>query len=360
MMKTRTLQLMLVVSAFVSSLGSATEQGEALYAEHCATCHAVSLRGSAHGASLSGPAFTTKWAHQPAQALLTYQMSEMPPGQADTLSPAQHAEILQHVIAQSRLPADSLMRTSVADLSAAEAPDAVAFSGAGSVMDLARNAGEYAAKTVANFRPVSTAELNQPDDGDWLNWRRTLDGHGHSPLTAINTSTVSKLGLKWSMAMHTGSNQPTPLVRDGVMFLTHSNNKIQAIEADSGELIWEYQYAFPPASKMLGGPTRNIALWGDKLFLATYDAALVAVDAVTGQQIWRTQKADYREAFTHSAGPIVANGVVVSGINGCELFTEDGCFITGHDPDTGVRIVAHLHASAARYARIRHVGQCGT
>ena len=79
------------------------------------------------------------------------------------------------------------MRTSVADLSAAEAPDAVAFSGAGSVMDLARNAGEYAAKTVANFRPVSTAELNQPDDGDWLNWRRTLDGHGHSPLTAINT-----------------------------------------------------------------------------------------------------------------------------------------------------------------------------
>ena len=181
MMKTRTLQLMLVVSAFVSSLGSATEQGEALYAEHCATCHAVSLRGSAHGASLSGPAFTTKWAHQPAQALLTYQMSEMPPGQADTLSPAQHAEILQHVIAQSRLPADSLMRTSVADLSAAEAPDAVAFSGAGSVMDLARNAGEYAAKTVANFRPVSTAELNQPDDGDWLNWRRTLDGHGHSP-----------------------------------------------------------------------------------------------------------------------------------------------------------------------------------
>jgi alcohol dehydrogenase (cytochrome c) len=135
--------------------------------------------------------------------------------------------------------------------------------------------------------------------------------------------------------MHAGSNQPTPLVRDGVMFLTHPNNKIQAIQADTGELIWEYQYAFPPASKMLGGPTRNIALWDNKVFLATYDAALVAVDAATGEQLWRTQKADYREAFTHSAGPIVANGVVVSGINGCELFTEDGCFITGHDPDTG-------------------------
>lgn len=63
MMKTRTLQLALIVSAFVSPLGSATEQGEVLYSEHCATCHAVSLRGSAHGASLSGPAFTEKWAH---------------------------------------------------------------------------------------------------------------------------------------------------------------------------------------------------------------------------------------------------------------------------------------------------------
>ena len=86
---------------------------------------------------------------------------------------------------------------------------------------------------------------------------------------------------------------------------------------------------------MLGGPTRNIAIWKDRLFLATYDAALVAIDARTGQQLWRAQKADYREAFTHSAGPIVANGVVVSGINGCELFTQSGCFITGHDPETG-------------------------
>ena len=86
---------------------------------------------------------------------------------------------------------------------------------------------------------------------------------------------------------------------------------------------------------MLGGPTRNIAILGDRLFLATYDAALVAIDARTGNPLWRTEKADYRQAFTHSAGPIIANGVVVSGINGCELFTEDGCFITGHDPVTG-------------------------
>ena len=82
MIKTRTLQLTLVASAFVSPLGSTAEQGEALYAEHCATCHSVSLRGSAHGASLSGPAFTTKWAHQDAQVSLLISSQRPRPSSA--------------------------------------------------------------------------------------------------------------------------------------------------------------------------------------------------------------------------------------------------------------------------------------
>ena len=264
-------------------------------------------------------------------------MQEMPPGAADSLSFAQHSAITEYVISQSSLTDSARLKTTVAKLQSIESdtPDAVEFSGASSVMDLARNAGAYTMRKADQFRPVSTEELNAPAPKDWLNWRRTPDGHSHSPLAQITGKNVDKLSLSWSIAMHSGSNQPTPLVRDGVMFLTHPHNKIQAIDAASGDLIWEYQYPFPTASKMLGGPTRNIAIWQDRLFLATYDAALVAIDARTGQQLWRTQKADYREAFTHSAGPIVANGVVVSGINGCELFTQSGCFITGHDPETG-------------------------
>ena len=313
------------------------ETGEALYNEHCATCHAATLRGSAHGAALTGPAFSAKWADKPASALLEYQMREMPPGNSQSLSGGQHVAITEHVIHQAALREGATLRLTASDLQSAsdETPDAVEFSGAGSVMDLARNAGAYSMQSIEGFRTVTTEELNNPPQGDWLNWRRTPDGHSHSPLTQISSENVAGLGLAWSMAMDRGSNQPTPLVRGGVMFLTHPNNKIQAIDAATGDLIWEYQYVFPPASKMLGGPTRNIALWQDRLFLATYDAAIVAIDARTGQQLWRSQKADYQEAFTHSAGPIVANGIVISGINGCELFTEAGCFITGHDPDTG-------------------------
>ena len=323
------------VLAVTSAL--AIDAGESLYGQHCATCHGASLRGSAHGATLVGPGFLEKWSAKPARALLDYQMAAMPPGQAHTLSADEHQAILGYVVARAPFEASSTLRGSLSALGSdtADASEAVEFSAADSVMDFARNAGTHTMRPVENFRPVSTTELNAPSPADWLNWRRTPDGHAHSPLTELSRDSVANLTLTWSMAMHPGSNQATPLVRDGVMFLTHANNKIQAIEADSGELIWEYQYDFPPAAKMLGGPTRNIALWQDKLFLATYDAALIALDAVTGKQLWRSEKADYREAFTHSAGPIVADGVVVSGINGCELFTEDGCFVTGHDPATG-------------------------
>ena len=329
------------LAAAISPLSwAATDTGESLYGQHCAGCHAATLRGSAHGTALSGPAFADKWSAASAQSFLAYQMAEMPPGEAQSLSPVQHAAIAQYVISQSDLEADSLLVSSAQTLTSATPDDVemVEFAEAGSVMDMARSAGAFSMRRVDPFRPVSTEELNQPDAADWLNWRRTPDGHGHSPLTKITRDNVSRLSMSWSMAMHEGSNQPTPLVRDGVMFLTHAHNKIQAIEAATGELIWEYQYTFPPASKMLGGPTRNIALWQDRLFLTTYDAAIVAIDATTGAELWRTEKADYREAFTHSAGPIVANGIVVSGINGCELFTQDGCFITGHDPTTGVEL----------------------
>src|SRR5262249_11340519 len=71
-------------------------------------------------------------------------------------------------------------------------------------------------------------------------------------------------------------------------------------------------------------------------FLSTYDAALVAIDAKTGKQVWKTVKADYKKGFSHTAGPMIADGVVISGINGCEQFKKDNpCFISGHDPDTG-------------------------
>jgi len=321
-------------------------RGQQAFEAQCASCHGYTLRGSAHGPPLLGPAFLAKWGALTTTDLLRYAEANMPPGAGGTLGEETQLAIIAHVLRANGIEAgDAELRANAAipiapeqAAGGAQPPGWQSFSAAGTIEAEARTRTGFTNRAVANFRPVTDEMLSRPPPGDWLSWRRTLDGQAHSPLAEINRGNVARLELAWALAMQDGSNQGTPLVHDGVMYLTHPGNVIQALDAASGEVIWEYAYAYPPDAKTLGGPTRNIALYRDKLFLATYDAALVALDARTGEPLWRTVKADYREAYTHTSGPIIAGGVVVSGINGCERYKRGGCFVTGHDPDTGAEL----------------------
>ncbi len=344
-------RLSLAAAAFAAAIASSSPAviadadlaaaGEVLYAEHCASCHGLNLRGSAHGNTLKGPEFLGQWSQREAMALLAYNRANMPPGSAGKLTDPQQAAITAWLIEANREVGDSqtLLFTSAPALAAAadgsEVVSWVAFDAAGSIDADARTRGGFRNREVADFQPVTDEQLRNPPAADWLSWRRSLDGQGYSPLNQINRDTVTDLKLAWVLTMKDGSNQVTPLVHNGIMYLTHPGNVIQAIEADSGELIWEYSYTFPEASRTLGGPTRNIAIYGDKLYMATYDAAIVAVDARNGEEVWRTPKADFEKGYTHTAGPIIGDGVVLSGINGCEWYKKEGCFITGHDAETG-------------------------
>jgi alcohol dehydrogenase (cytochrome c) len=323
------------------ALSTLAASGEALYAEHCATCHGLTLRGSAHGNTLKGAGFLEQWSGREAMTLLAFNRANMPPGGAGVLEDAQHAAITAYLIDANRESGKLEQRLFTSADQLVGAADGstevswVAFDGAGSIDADARTRGGFQNRSISDFAPVTAEDLRNPSDSDWLSWRRTLDGQGYSPLRQVNRDTVAGLKLSWVITMQDGSNQPTPLVHNGIMYLTHPGNVIQALAADTGELIWEYGYSFPEASRTLGGPTRNIAIYGDKLYLATYDAAIAAIDARTGVEVWRTPKADFNKGYTHTAGPIIGDGVVISGINGCEWYKEEGCFITGHDADTG-------------------------
>ena len=330
-------------------------QGKLAYEQHCAECHHLRLRGTGHGPELAGPNFVAKWGNQPIAALNALSAAQMPAGAPHSLKPAVYTAITAHILRVNGAAAGA--RTLSADVTttigmalrgaawdeaqarketaASGSPQFRSWSAAGSIAEAAKQAAGFTNHALKNYAPIDDALLADPPAGDWLSWRRTRDGQGYSPLKQIDRSNVGQLRLAWALTMREGSNQVTPLVYNGVMFLTHPGNVVQAIDAASGDLIWEYAYDYPPESRTLGGPTKNIALYGDKVFLATYDAALVAIDARTGKQLWRTAKADYREGYTHTAGPLIAAGVVVSGINGCERYKVEGCFITGHDPDTG-------------------------
>ncbi len=185
------------------------------------------------------------------------------------------------------------------------------------------------------FRPVTTQMLEQPDPGEWLNWRRTLDGWGYSPLTQITKANVGQLQLAWSWGLAPGQSQPTPLVHDGVMYIPSPGGGAQAVDAATGDPLWEFKAPAGEGGAARNTPMRNLAIFGDKLFVATASAHLIALDARTGALVWDHTVADSKLGYNYTSGPIIANGVLVQGMTGCERYKDDVCFITGHDPETG-------------------------
>jgi alcohol dehydrogenase (cytochrome c) len=189
---------------------------------------------------------------------------------------------------------------------------------------------------VKDYRPVTEAMLRSPSAGDWLNWRRTDNAWGYSPLDQIKRDNVARLQLAWSWAMEEGAQEATPLVHDGIMYLPNPGGVIQALDAATGDLLWDYR----PARTNRGGGElrgiqRNIAIYEDKIFGATGDAHLIALDARTGKLVWDVAVADPKLGYNYTSGPIAVRGKVIAGITGCSRYKEDVCFISGHDAATG-------------------------
>ena len=306
------------------------DRGKALYESHCADCHSVSLRGSAHGNELVGKIFLEKWKNN-YKYLYSTITETMPPGDNHKISEYEYFEILAYILNKNDI--ENVNLTEIVNISKDE--NWVSFSDPSTIDRPEDRKSFFENKKLNRFINLTLKDINYPNANDWTSWRRTPLSHGYTPLNIINKKNVSNLKLSWSLTMAEGSNQGTPLVYNGVMFLTHPDNIIQAINAKNGNLIWEYKYNYKKGSKTLGGPTRNIAIFKNKIFLATYDAHLIALDAISGELLWKTKKANYEDGYTHTSGPVIADGIVVSGINGCERYVKDGCFITGHDPESG-------------------------
>ncbi len=190
-----------------------------------------------------------------------------------------------------------------------------------------------------DFVPVTDAMLENPDPADWLNWRRTLDGWGYSPLDQINTDNVHQLQLVWAWQLGRGNSQPTPLVYDGVMYIPNPGNIVQAVDAVTGDGLWQYTRERRNRPDRPDRPpsrgSRSIAIYGDKIYLNTTDAHIVALDASTGEVAWDHTVADRALGYRYTSGPIVAQGTIVAGMTGCQNYKNDVCFISGHDAETG-------------------------
>jgi len=191
------------------------------------------------------------------------------------------------------------------------------------------------------LKPLTDEILANPNPQDWLMWRRTYNAWGHSPLSQISVANISRVRLAWAWTQEPGNQEAAPLVHQGVMYLAQSNNVVHALDARTGDLRWEYRHPLPKlqgtyVKRQLIRARNSIALYQDKVYLATGDARLLALDARTGKVIWNIAVADYNPGFNYTSGPLIAKGKVIVGISGCTTpDTAGGCFITAHDPGTG-------------------------
>ncbi len=326
--------------------------GRAVYEQACARCHQSNLQGSFEAPPLAGESFLRFWGDLGPRDLYERTRSSMPPDE-DPLADEAYVDVVAYLLQANGAPAGDAPLTATTAVAigtvatgvaaAAEAAATPPRAGSGlpptagaGLASPAAEAGVTVAGEVEGFRPVTDAMLRQPDDGDWLMIRRNYEAWSYSPLAEVDRGNVGELELAWIWAMNEGGwNAPSPIAYDGVLYVAGIGPVVQALDAATGDLIWEYRVAV--ATSGYSGTSRNLAIYGDRLLLATPDARLIALDARTGEKVWDTIIADQADGFRNTSGPIVVNGTIVQGLSGCDRFTRERCFISGYDAVSGER-----------------------
>jgi alcohol dehydrogenase (cytochrome c)/quinohemoprotein ethanol dehydrogenase len=175
------------------------------------------------------------------------------------------------------------------------------------------------------------------EPGNWLTYGRTYSEQRFSPLARINDKNAQKLGLAWFADLDTNrAQEATPLIVDGVMYVSTAWSLVKAYDARTGKLLWAYD---PQVRRELGVNAccdvgnRGVAAWNHKIFVGAYDGRLVALDAATGTPVWSTQTVDTTKPYTITQAPRVIKGRVIIGNSGGEYGTRG--YISAYDAESG-------------------------
>ncbi|MBI4608187.1 MAG: PQQ-dependent dehydrogenase, methanol/ethanol family [Candidatus Rokubacteria bacterium] len=200
--------------------------------------------------------------------------------------------------------------------------------------------------------PVPAAEWSEVTDwrlleadkdaNNWLTYYRTYNGWRHSPLSQINPQNVRRLTPKWMLSVgEAGNQQATPLVNNGVMFLTSplgvEMNRVYAIDATTGRVLWKHETKIPEEVSGLVRilpMNRGAALYKDKVYFGTLDSHVIALKAATGEVAWKVKTADFKDGYFHTMAPLAAKGKIIIGSSGPGEMGPRG-FIAALDADTG-------------------------
>ena len=210
---------------------------------------------------------------------------------------------------------------------------------AGGAANEAASAIQDAAASVRPGADVDGARISAARETpeDWLTYGGTYDEQRHSLLSKVNTETVADLGVAWTYELSTARGvESTPIVVDGVMYVTSAWSVVHALDAVTGEELWVYD---PGVDRARGVAAccdvvnRGVAIWEGKVFVGTIDGRLVALDSATGDVIWDTLTVDLAQPYTITGAPRVVKGRVLIGNGGAELGVRG--YVSAYDADTG-------------------------
>ena len=319
------------------------EAGRAAYEANCSACHLRDLKGSNEAAQLAGANFLNQWGDKTIAELHAYLMASMPPGSPGGPGSQTMLDIVAYLLQANGASAGSqplardaasTVRSGITASGQAQAPAPRPAAAAAAQAPPPAPKGLTVKGEVKNFVPVTDQMLRKPDPGDWLMFRGNYHGWSYSPLKEVTSQNVSDLELAWVWAMSEGgANQSHPIVHDGTLFLLNPNNIVQALDARTGNLIWE-QRAGPEQRPGYGG-LRSFSISQDKILFAASDARMVALDARTGKLLWETPVGDTKQGHFATSGSIAINGKVLQGLSGCARFNGLGCWISAVDIATG-------------------------
>jgi alcohol dehydrogenase (cytochrome c) len=310
-------------------------QGKSAYEQSCARCHGQNLDDGEFGTPLKGSVFSQHWGGKSAGELIAYMSTTMPPANPRELGIEANAQILAYILQANgvqpgnrELPADAQALSSM--LIPGMAEQAAAGPGGGLSPFAKLPPAPVRANPLDKISPVTDALLQHPPAAEWLNWRRTYDDQGFSPLKQIDRRNVADLQVAWAWSLPSGPNTSTPLVHDGVIFVHGYFDHLQALDAATGELLWHYARQLPKDAH--ASINRNLSIYNDRLFVQTSDVHVIALDVKTGKVLWDHEVADYKKGIRISGGPLVAKGKVMIGTAGA---IPGGNFIVALDVQTG-------------------------
>jgi alcohol dehydrogenase (cytochrome c) len=329
---TKLAALLLLPVALAPAFAQTADAGRRQFESRCATCHG----GDGMGGEL-GPPIVFRLARLSDEELTKTVRAGIPSGgmPASDLAPGEMTSLvtfLRTLRPGRRPPARRQVQTTDG-----RTLDGLVINE--TILDLQLRTGEGASTALHLLRPAGNGRFREvTSQKDWTSYNGDLRGNRYSTVDQINKTNASHLASKW---VFTAPNAPrlqtTPVVVQGVMYIT-SGNECYALDAGSGREIWHYQR---PRTKGLvgnaaGGFNRGVASAGDRVFMVTDNAHLLALNRFTGDVVWETEMADWRQNYNATSAPLAVNGMVVSGTAGGEQGARG--FLAAYDQSTGKEI----------------------